>query len=310
MALAETQVLAPTQVWQELASGILPLGRALERNLSTDLQVEAAVWTKASEMHAAFWDNWANWRHALPGAQEGSFHDIVRMFHFEEHLVAHMELQPGDLVVDLGCGRAWMAQFMPDATVSYLGVDSHSATVVAAKEELCRLGFTGDIVEYDLLAGLPESVIEVITRAERARILARWAFYLPIQSIVRIVKQAFEAGAYDLTVDQLTAGKFSPPSLMIHYMPFLAKGLVRKELSGIQVIRALKALKRMIPYGLELKKLFPLWSSDQIAKALNGLGCEVEVLERPLWRQTTFLKVTYPTPPIPCEDEGEMGRVC
>ncbi len=292
--MATVRVLAPAQVLKGLTTGVLPLGRALENDLSTDPTVEAAVWGQAAEAHAAFWDNWAEWRHARPGTPGGSFHDIVRMFKLEDQLIRFMSLEPNDVVIDLGCGAAWMAQFIPSTTIAgYVGVDSHPATVTTARKELDRLGLAGTVVKHDLLVGLPGSAVEAIAKAGRARVLARWAFYLPMQSIVRIVKQAFEAGACDLTVDQLTAGKFSPPSLMVHFMPFLAKGLVRRELSGIQVIRALKALTRMIPYGLELKKLFPLWSSDQIAEALNGLGCKVEVLAQPLWGQTTFLRVTH-----------------
>lgn len=288
--------LAPTRVWQGLASGKLSLGRALENDLSPDPTIEAAVWRQAAENHAAFWNDWAGWRHALPEAPEGSFHDIVRMFHFEEQLVAHMGPQPGDLVVDLGCGGAWMAQFMSSTVAGYVGIDSHPATVEAARRELGRLRLAGIVIEHDLLAGLPTSAIEAIAQAERARVLARWAFYLPMQSIKKIVQQAFDAGAHDLHIDQLTAGKFNPPVLMVHYMPFLAKGLARGELSRTQVVRALKALTRMIPYGLELKKLFPLWSSDQITEALISFGCKVEVLEKPLWGQTTFLRVTEPVP--------------
>lgn len=284
----DTQALG---VWQGLASGKLSLGRALESDLGASPTIETAVLKQAAEAHAAFWDDWADWRHALPGAPGGSFHNIVRMFCMEEQLVAYMGLQSEDLVIDLGCGKAWMARFIP-STMRYLGVDSHPATVVEGRKELARLGLAGVVVEHDLLLGLPRSAVEAIERAGRARVLARWSFYLPMRSIVKIVNQAFEAGVRDLTVDQLTAGKFSPPSLLVHFIPFLARGLVRKELSGDQVARALKALTRMIPYGIKLKKLFPLWSSDQIAEALNGLGCRVEVLEQPLWGQTTFMRVT------------------
>ena len=288
----DARALAPAKVWQGLTSGSIPLGRALENDLSTDPTVEAAVWEQAAETHAAFWHVWAPWRHAFPEAPRGAFHDIVRMFHLEEQLVAYMEPQPGDLVVDLGCGEVWMARFLPKAIAGYLGVDSHLATVARGRRELARLRLAGDIVEHDLLLGLPESVVKAIEKAERTRVLARWAFYLPMRSIVKIVNQAFEAGAHDLTVDQLTAGKFSPPSLLLHFVPFLAEGLIRGELSKTQVARALKALTRMIPYGLELKRLFPLWSSDQIMEALANSGCRVEILERPLWGQTTYLRVT------------------
>lgn len=288
--------LAPAKVWQGLKSGNIALGRALENDLSMDLPVEIAVWKQAAEAHAAFWHEWASWRHALPGAKGGSFHDIVRMFHFEEQLVSLMSLEPGDVVIDLGCGAAWMAQFMPRTIVSYIGVDSHPVTVASAREELKRLGLTGSVIEYDLFQGLPQSALEIISKAKRARILARWSFYLPMESIVKIAKQAFGAGAYDLTVDQLTAGKFNPPMLLIHFIPFLATGFVRRELSGTQIIQALKALTKMIPFGMKLKKLFPLWSSNQITKVLDGLGCKVKVLERPLWGQTTFLNVTPKLP--------------
>lgn len=285
--------LAPTRVWQELASGKISFGRALESDLSADSTIEQIVWEQAVKEHAAFWHVWAPWRHALPGALGGSFNDIVRMFRMEEQLVAYMNLGSGVTVVDLGCGKVWMARFLP-RTTRYVGVDSHLPTVAEGRRELAQLGLTGDIVEHNLLSGLPEAVTEAVRQAEEARILARWALYLPMRSIVKIVQQAFDAGARDFHIDQLTAGKFNPPSLLVHFVPFLAKGLARKELSRDQVARAVKALARMLPYGLKLKRIFPLWSSDQIAEALEGSGCRVEVLERPLWGQTTFLRVTRP----------------
>jgi len=285
--------IAPSQVWQELVNGNILLGRALENDLGANPAIEQAVWERAAKEHAAFWHIWAPWRHASPGALGGSFHDIVRMFYMEEQIVAHMNLRPGATVVDLGCGKVWMARFLP-YTTRYLGVDSHLPTVAEGRRELACLGLAGDIIEHDLFLGLPEAITEAIKQAEEVRILARWAFYLPMQAIVRIVQQAFDAGARDFHIDQLTAGTFNPPALLLHFVPFLAKGLVRKELSRDQVARAVKALGKMIPYGLKLKKLFPLWSSDRITEALEGSGCRVEVLERPLWGQTTFLRVTRP----------------
>lgn len=294
----DTRVLTPAQVWQGLVSGEVPLGRALENDLSADPGVETEVWAKATDAHLIFWDEWALWRHAIPGAPGGAFGDITWMFHLEEQLIAHMGLEPGDTVIDLGCGRALMAQFMPDTIAEYWGVDSHSLTVSAARSELKHLRLSGKIVEHDLIAGLPEQVVEAITQAKRGKVVVRWGLYLPKQVIVKIVRQAFEAGAYDFTIDQLTAGKFSPPSLLLHFIPFLVVGLVQGRFSVFQVWRALRALPKMIPYGLQLIKLFPIWSADQIAEALNGLGCEVQVLARPLWGQTTYMRVTRNSPPV------------
>lgn len=286
------QVMAPAQVWQRLQGGFIPLGRALEADLRSDAKASQAVYAFATEAHERFWGDWASWRHAFAGAPGGSFHDIVGLFAMEEMLVTHMALAPTDLVVDLGCGPAWMARFMPHNGGRYLGIDVHRPTVELARTELERLGIHGDVIEHDLLRGLPEAVIEVMRSSPGARVLARWALYLPLDCIVQIARQAFDAGAQDFTIDQLTAGKFNPPLLMIHFMPFLVKGLASRKLSAEQVRRALGALPKMIPFGIALKRHFPIWSAEQISKALAGVGCSVEVLERPLWGQTTFMRAT------------------
>lgn len=303
MASVDAQALAPAQVLMGLRRGVIPskampLGRLLERDFSGSPIVRKAVWEKATEMHRAFWDTWWKWRQAVPGASSGSFHDLVRLFTLEEKLAELMALLPTDFVLDLGCGVGWMAPFVLEVGgCSYMGLDSHEPTVVAAQERLRFLGLPGDIVEHDLLYGLPKVALDAITKAERARVLARWAFYLPMEAIIRIVRDAFEAGAVDITVDQLTAGKFSPPSLLAQFIPWLFWRLATRQVTAAQAWRAVKALRQMIPYGLQLKGLFPIWSVEQIADALSTLGCEVEELERPLWGQTTFLRVTRDSVP-------------
>lgn len=289
---------SPYQAWERFLRGRLQLGRLLETDLSTDVRVERQAWQKATEAHADFWRRWAAWRHAPAGAPGGSFHDILRLFRLEEQLVAYMGIQPGDLVVDLGCGGAWLAQFLPPAAVDYLGVEGNSWAVREARAELAQLQlsgrqFRGRIVEHNLMAGLPQEVARTMmeARARRIRVVARWSLYFPMPTIVKIVEQVFGAGVCDLTVDHMTAGKFQPLGLMAHFLPFLAVGWAKRRLTGRQVFRALKALGKMIPYGVEFKKLFPLWSVDQLTAALAELNCRVEALDRPLWGQTTFLRV-------------------
>jgi SAM-dependent methyltransferase len=285
---------SPYQAWQKFLQGGLSLGQLLGTDLSTDVRVERQAWQRAAEAHADFWRRWSAWRHAPAGAPGGSFHDILRLFRLEEQLVAYMGVQPHDLVVDLGCGPAWMAQFI-EKTIGYLGVDSQVPAMDRINSGQSRAGRAGLMVEGDLMRGLPLGVAEEIGRAvrlrgERVRGLARCSLYFPMPVIRQIVDQLFAVGAYDLTVDHLTAGKFQPLGLMAHFLPFLARGWAGGEFSTEQVRRALRALPTMIKYGIEFKKLFPLWSVAQLTVALAE-SYRVEVLAQPLWGQTTFLRV-------------------
>lgn len=289
------KTFSPYQVLLALRGGRLPLGSVLEQDLSSDPRVEAAVWQRAAVAHTAFWQKWGAWRHAREGtAGVLSFHDILRLLKIEEKLVAHMGLQAGDVVVDLGCGAAWMAQFLPMG-IAYFGVEADRKTANSPLSSWARWGHGGNVWVYDLMGGLPSELIKELTATRqsggRLRFLARCSLYLPMRTIVQIVEQAFAVGARDLTIDHMTAGKFRPFGLMAHFLPFLVRGQLTGKLTGGQVSRALRVLPTMIRYGVEFKKLFPLWSVAQLTAALSTSGFRVEMLEQPLFGQTTFLRV-------------------
>lgn len=291
--VVDTGRMAPAVLWKQ---GLLPIGRALEQLDRMPQPVSNEVKAVAREAHARFWEGYGLER----GDPEGRFYWVVGVFQLKRWVAQAMDLNPGDVVLDLASGSAPLASYCVDMVsngelAGYFGVDIDSRLRPRSLSELQRLGLPGDVILHDLNRGIPveelRSHLSTI-RYRRLKAVVDWGLYFPMSTIVRLVEQVFEFGAESLVINQLTAGRFNPKVLALRFLPHLVWNVLLLRISPPRAIKALMGLPWMMGFGLEMKKLFPIWPVAEVMSTLRQAGFCVEVLDTALWKQTTLLRVT------------------
>ncbi len=80
-----------------------------------------------------------------------------RRFGIDEALVGHLQLAPGETLVDLGCGSGFTlaAAAQREPGLRLVGVDRDARSLAAAHEVLGELGVAHELMEHDLAEPLP-----------------------------------------------------------------------------------------------------------------------------------------------------------
>jgi len=91
------------------------------------------------------------------------FQDLLGGKRSRQHFVEqHVRAQPGDCLLDIGCGTAQLLNFLPD--VNYFGFDANPKYIEAARDRYGPRGvFLHDTVTERSLEGIPSCDIVVAT---------------------------------------------------------------------------------------------------------------------------------------------------
>lgn len=102
------------------------------------------------------WDPLAEWYDGWMG-QDGSYHHQEIAI---PGVMAALELQPGEKLLDLGCGQGVLSEKVAAAGVKYIGVDASPGLIDIARQRHEKSGqfFLGDVTRLEKLTELqPES---------------------------------------------------------------------------------------------------------------------------------------------------------
>jgi ubiquinone/menaquinone biosynthesis C-methylase UbiE len=185
----------------------------------------------------------------------------------EEHAqktLESLDVQENQVIVDLGCGWGRVAeQLLSHVNFKYIGIDFSDEMLKVAREEVEKRGDGRvEFKNYDLTQGIPldDNVAD--------RILANWGIvYFPQEELKRVLAEVHRV---------LKPGGIFVCAAIVEGANFVL--LLLRCLPEFINPKRRRVIKKGMKFGARIKKLFPLYTKEQLELMIREAG-ELEIVD-------------------------------
>lgn len=255
------------------------------------------------------WEQVSPFRHGLRGNGSPSFYDVYGLLGADRLVAQKLNLQEGDLVIDLGGGSAPLLESLVEQSPqwakdgAYVDIDGSFSALEIAKTRVDRHDGLGNIsvelIKHDFSEPFPvEEIVKIAKKNKAKRIIQIANFsitYAPVEwqerhlNGIDVVGEQLEIPA-EKYIHMLADGKFQVGALMRHFfMEIIPNCLVNGKVREARL--GLRALPSMARFGKEIPEFAALWSVDDLKETHEARGRRVTIVQETLWKQGVLLKI-------------------
>jgi len=186
----------------------------------------------------------------LPGMKEHS-----------QKTLRSLNLQDKQKIVDLGCGWGRVAQELLKKKINldYIGIDFSDNMLKQARKELIEHSKGRiDFINHDLTQGIP------LKENSADKILANWGIvYFPQHILEKTLTEVYRA---------LKPGGIFVCGAIVKNANFVMLALKTILTHPIESVKKRKIIKKGVKFGEKVKKLFPLYTKEQLSLMISEAG--------------------------------------
>lgn len=223
-----------------------------ERILNGIAQKQKDFWSDIEVVRYYFQDHWQ-----LPGMREHS-----------KKILNSLNMQNNDMVLDLACGWGRVAQEILNLQINfkYIGIDFADNMLERAREEVQKFGDGRvDLINHDLSSNIPcpDNFAD--------RVLANWGIvYLSQEQLQNALQEVNRV---------LKPGGIFVCAAIVEGANFILLALKSMLSHPIEAFKKRKIIKKGMGFGAQIKKLFPLYTKEQLSLMITEAG-KLEIIDQ------------------------------